>query len=93
MRQRTLTNSGRNYTEESTTTAQARQFAENFRALIDTNAPLIHQGDASSWWFDTTHNASSNMVQYLDDIVLINADDDVVARLQRLALLVGALPH
>jgi len=73
--------------------AKARQFAENLRALIDMNAPLMHQGDASSWWFETTHNASSNMEQYVDDIVLINADDDVVARLQRLALLVGALPH
>ena len=93
MRQRTLTNSGRNSTEASTTTAQAREFAENLRALIHPNAPLLHVGNALSWWFDTTHNASSNMEHYVDDIVLINTDEDVVARLERLALLVGALPH
>ena len=30
---------------------------------------------------------------YVDDVVLINADEDVAARMERLALLVGALPH
>ena len=76
-----------------TTTNRAREFAENLRALIHTNAPLLHLGNVSSWWFDATHNAGSNMEIYVDDVVLINADEDVAARLERLALLVGALPH
>ena len=93
VRQHALTNSGRDYTKESITTIRARQFAENFRALVDTNAPLEHQGDTLSWWYEATRDASNNMAQYLDDTVLVNADDEVIARLQRLALLVGALPH
>ena len=49
VKQLQLMNLERTLTEKSTTTAQAREFAENLRAPIHTNAPLPHLGKRSSW--------------------------------------------
>ena len=72
---------------------QARLFAEAFRELVLNNSPSGRLGDSSSWWYRAARDGASNMAQYVDDTVLVDADEETIARLQHLALYVGVLPH
>ena len=73
--------------------AQARLFAEAFRGLLLDSSQFVQCVHISTWLRSAARGLDFYLCQYMDDIEIVDAADDILTDLQHLALAVTVLPH
>ena len=73
--------------------AQARLFSEAFCELLLDSSQFVQCVYNSTWLRIATRGLESYLCQYVDDTVILDADDNILTDLQHHALAVTVLPH
>jgi len=73
--------------------AQARIFSDALLGLLLNSSQFVQCIYDSTWLCSATRDLESYLCQYVDDTVILEADDDILTNLQHHALAVASLPH